>query len=97
MLGAQGWEERAWPGSASPRRGCRVVFLGARRSQERKAQRCENEQHARPVAGAQAEVMRAAGKLSGRGPMAGSPAGVRPVGRERLLWSDVRFSKALAE
>lgn len=26
-----------------------------------------------------------------------SPAGVRPVGREGLLWSDVRFSKALAE
>lgn len=51
------------------------MFLGARRSQERKAQRCENEQHARPVAGAQAEVMRAAGRLSGRGRMAGARLG----------------------
>lgn len=73
------------------------VFRGEKESRAKSAQRCENEQHARPVAGAQAEVMRAAGRLSGRGPMAGSPAGVRPVGREGLLWSDVRFSEAVAE
>lgn len=72
------------------------MFLGARRSQERKARRGVKTSST-PRGGSAGRSDESSREAERERPDGRSPAGVRPVGREGLLWSDVRFSEALAE